>query len=248
MNSAAETFVVALARASKQARRFLRGLSHADRDDVLAEALCWCWENRTTYNPAVPLDTWFVGAIRDARKSLHRDQLRYGASGLSQAIVSPDDIESTAVRDDVVARWFGNLNEVEAKIVTQLARGDTRSQIRYQTAIGNDALAALKRRLREFELMVPENDRARVLWQQRRSSTPYIGIDRELEKLDFPPPSGVDCPPCWRCRWFDGFLPGAYKPLRMPIQEAEVRDAVRDTEARKIDIAERVCAGTVNKR
>jgi hypothetical protein len=70
-------------------------------------------------------------------------------------------------------------------------------------------------------------------------------IDKEIAALDFPPPSGKECPPCWRCKWFEGYMPGEHRPIRMPISEAEVRDAVRDTEAEKIRIAQEIRNGTL---
>jgi hypothetical protein len=78
--------------------------------------------------------------------------------------------------------------------------------------------------------------------------TPVRGIDKDIERLDFPPPSGKECPPCWRCKWFEGYKPSKHKSLRFPVTEPEVREAVLDTEARKIDIAGRVRAGTIFKR
>jgi hypothetical protein len=71
-------------------------------------------------------------------------------------------------------------------------------------------------------------------------------IDKEIERLDFPPPSGKECPPCWRCRWYDGFMPGTSKTVRMPITEPAVKQAVMETEARKIDIAQQVRDGLLH--
>ena len=65
----------------------------------------------------------------------------------------------------------------------------------------------------------------------------------ELEQLDFAPPAGKDCPPCWRCMWFEGFMPDGKRSTRMGIEDAEVREAVQSTEARKIEIAQRVRSG-----
>ena len=70
-------------------------------------------------------------------------------------------------------------------------------------------------------------------------------IDQQLEKLDFPPPHGADCPPCWRCMWFEGFMPAGKRDTRMVVEDAEVREAVKNTEARKIEIAQAVRDGAV---
>ena len=64
-----------------------------------------------------------------------------------------------------------------------------------------------------------------------------------LEKLEFSPAAGKDCPPCWRCMWFEGYMPAGKRETRMKIEEAEVREAVKNTEARKIEIAQQVRDG-----
>ena len=65
----------------------------------------------------------------------------------------------------------------------------------------------------------------------------------ELEQLDFAPPAGKDCPPCWRCQWYYGFMSSGKRETRMDIEDLEVREAVKNTEARKIEIAQRVRSG-----
>jgi hypothetical protein len=64
-------------------------------------------------------------------------------------------------------------------------------------------------------------------------------IDRVIAKLDLPPRHGKECPPCWRCMWFEGFMPSGI-PIRMSVADNEVREAVANTEARKLAIAQQV--------
>ena len=68
-------------------------------------------------------------------------------------------------------------------------------------------------------------------------------IDRKIEQLDFAPAHGKDCPPCWRCMWFEGFLPLGKRDTRMDIADDEVRAAVSSTEGQKILIAQQVRGG-----
>jgi hypothetical protein len=72
---------------------------------------------------------------------------------------------------------------------------------------------------------------------------PLSEIDVALERLDFAPPAGKDCPPCFRCMWFYGFLPGDKRSTRMNIEDIEIREAVKNTEVRKIEIAQQVRSG-----
>jgi hypothetical protein len=75
-----EVFTVEIARAAAKAQRFLarRRLTRVDREDIIQEALLWCWEHRDSYSGATSLDTWFVNAVRDAFKQWRRDEFRTG--------------------------------------------------------------------------------------------------------------------------------------------------------------------------
>ena len=73
MMTPVETFVLQLARVAKRGSRHLRGLSHADRDDVIASALLWCWEHRTEFDQhEMPLEDWFSERLRAARRQRGR--------------------------------------------------------------------------------------------------------------------------------------------------------------------------------
>ncbi len=61
-------------------------------------------------------------------------------------------------------------------------------------------------------------------------------IDHQVERLLNRPTTGrADCPSCWRCRWYDGFKPAAWKPPTHV--DEEVRKAIDAIERRKIEIA-----------
>jgi hypothetical protein len=72
-----------------------------------------------------------------------------------------------------------------------------------------------------------------------------VRIDRELAKLSLPPRGTKDCPPCFRCMWFYAYMPIRYKRKVTTPADAEVQKAIWDTEERKIDIAKRLRAGTL---
>ncbi|HKD76184.1 MAG TPA: hypothetical protein VKB76_11850 [Ktedonobacterales bacterium] len=69
-----DAITMALAGASNKAARFLhkRNVQREDREDILNDALLWCWENRNSYSLTTSLDTWFVNAVRDAYKRYRR--------------------------------------------------------------------------------------------------------------------------------------------------------------------------------
>lgn len=234
-------FVVSLARASQRARRHLRGLGAADRDDILATAILWCWEHRTTYNPSVALDDWFVGAIRDARKAFERGEGR-NAGELTEVLHVPDDTSRSAELQQAVENIIASMDGTDWLIVDQRLQGHDQLEISKRL---NLSYRTVKGRISKMRETIPE----RVDWQTViRASAPdsYEGstelsrIDREIEQLEFGPPAGQQCSPCWLCKWFEGYMPHERKSLRMELVEPEIRAAVSNTEARKIVIAQGV--------
>jgi RNA polymerase sigma factor (sigma-70 family) len=260
MNSAAEAFALQLSRASRQAMRFLRSrqLSKDARDDVIASAMLWCWENRDNYSLTTTLETWFVNAVRDAYRAYLRGE-RHGATEIVQEMGAKDDPEYNVVLQDAVRTLSSNMDEIDRAIVQLRLDDKTHKQIAMQMSL---SVPTIERRLSKLRSQIPAS--AHVNMILRRVVTPpttnnYDGdettteqgrkeaypshIDKEIAALDFPPPSGKECPPCWRCKYFEGYLPGEHRSVRMPIQESEVREAVLNTEIRKIEIAQEVRDG-----
>jgi RNA polymerase sigma factor (sigma-70 family) len=248
MTSAKEIFVVQLGRASRKANRFIRRLPKGAREDVLSMAMLWCWENRDSYSLVTSLDTWFVGAVRDAYKSWLRGERRSRAELVSE-MRSDDDPEYNTTLADAVRALADNMDEVDRAIVQLKLDGEERPDY-IAGRLKLDA-TTVRRRLARMRDQIPTGAHEGVIL--RRAVTPRAQnydeqgaveseIDRELEKLDMPPEHGKDCPPCWRCKYFEGYLPGEQIPTRMEIKEREIKAAILKTERRKITIAKRVRA------
>jgi len=255
--SAVEVLIMQLARSGgRAAHKFLhaRGLQKSDRDDVISAALLWCWENRANYSLTTTLETWFMNTVRNAYQDLRRDELptsnesieRFGSSGR-------DETYNAVAAEDAVSAIARELTPDEQRVAVLTMDGYTKEEMVEYHGLSlrhiNESREAIKR-LRE---LMPDDDADiyRVL-----INTPPAGgsddasdalsqIDVEIEQLDFPPPHGADCPPCWRCMWFEGFMPSGKRDTRMVIEDAEVREAVKNTEARKIEIAQAVRDGAV---
>jgi RNA polymerase sigma factor (sigma-70 family) len=254
MNSAAEAFALQLARASRQAMRFLRvrGLTKDAREDVIAAAMLWCWENQDNYSLTATLEQWFLGAIRNAYRDYRRGEIRSGTTEIVENMGAKDDPEYNAVLRDAVRTLEANMDEVDRAIVQLRLDDKTHSEISATLSIERSAIT---KRLNRLGAFIPSS--AHVNTILRRSITPkaddtYEGrangdswVDHEISQLEAMPKHGADCPPCWRCKWFEGYMPGPHVPMRMPIREPEVRDAVLDTEARKIEIAQEVRDGSL---
>lgn len=246
---AGEVFVVQLARASRRANRFIRKLPREAREDVLAAALLWCWENREKYSLTTTLETWFVNAVRDAYKAWGRGERR-NRSELVEEMRANDDPAWAAILEDAVRELVGTMDEADRAIVRLLLEGRYHTEIAAQLTISR---GSVEKRLARMRSYIPRGAHEGVMLRRAvtpaapeydEADEPRSQIDRELEKLDLPPEHGKDCPPCWRCKWFEGYLPdGSVRSVRAEVVEPEVREAISRTEARKIEIAERVRAG-----
>jgi RNA polymerase sigma factor (sigma-70 family) len=253
MTSAAESFAVTLARASRQAMRFLRSRQlHRDaRNDVIAAAMLWCWENQNKYSLTATLEQWFMGAIRNAYRDYLRGEIRNGTTEIVENMGAKDDPEYNTVLQDAVHTLAANMDEVDRAIV-QL-RLDDRTHIQISETLQIER-SAITKRLNKMSTFLPSS--AHVNTILRRVVTPPLpssdenaggghqpAIDKEIAALEFAPPQGKECPPCHYCKWFEGYMPGERRLVRMEIHEPEVKRAVKNTEARKLEIAQAVRDG-----
>lgn len=259
MSSAAETFTVTLARASRQANRFLRSrrLDKAARDDVIAAAVLWCWENRDNYSLTATLEVWFLGAVRNAYRDYRRGEMRDGVTEIVENMGAKDDPAYNVMLQDAVKTMVTNMDEIDRAIVRLTLDGKSQREVREALGLGH---ATIERRLAKMRDQIPESAHVNVIL--RRVVTPPLAsddgphlsddgvsnthqplIDKEIEALDFPPPAGKECPPCFYCKWFEGYMPSTRKSVRMPITERSVKAAVLWTERRKKHIAQKVRDG-----
>jgi hypothetical protein len=250
MDRAEEIFTMQLARAAgKQANRFLRsrGLQKSDRDDVISAALLWCWENRANYSLTTTLETWFMNAVRDGYKGLRRGELPLSDESIDQ-MASADPTYDAVAAESSAKALIDALTPVDKEIAILVMEGYTYREIN-KRGYANDAINGAQKRIKQLRRLLPEESRSKRLIQTTAAAVSddagdqLSGIDAELERLEFAPPAGKDCPPCWRCQWYYGFMPSGKRETRMDIEDLEVREAVKNTEARKIEIAQQVRDG-----
>jgi DNA-directed RNA polymerase specialized sigma24 family protein len=246
-HSALEIFTMQLARASaKQANRFLaaRGLQKADRDDVISAAMLWCWVNRSNYSLTTTLETWFMNAVRNAYQDLQRNVLPTSAESI-EWLGGGDETYNRAAAESSARVLIDALTQTHKTVAVMTMRGYTRTEM-IESGISKRSIDEAHQRIKQLRKLLPDADGVRLM---ARTMPPVSsddaddqlsGIDRELEQLDFAPPAGKDCPPCFRCMWYYGFLPNEKRSTRMNIEDDEIRTAVNDTEARKIEIAHKV--------
>lgn len=255
MPAPAEVFTLALARASKRGSRHLRRMQSADRDDILAMALAWCWEHRDAYPLDVSLDAWFEGVVRNCKRAFFRRESKHAHESLSELEASADDPDIHAQATQALESMAQQMTPQEAIAGTMAANGASWSEIRKELGVSDGTLANIRKSIRRFRALAPVSgvaarvlrdsaSRQRVADAADAVDDPAARIDKEIAQLDFPPPVGApECPPCWRCKYFEGYLPGDHLSVRLKIAEPEVRDSVARTEARKIQIAQGVRSG-----
>lgn len=254
MGAAGRAFVVALARASRSARRYLRDVSRADREDILATAVLWSWEHRASYTPSVSLDRWFLGNVRHA----YRDHMAAHSvtwEELGDELGTADNASTYAEALEVAKKLTSALNRRDRKLVGLLAEGHSIAEIAQMSGLSVAHVNRCLEGVRTLRGLLPDARQwGRILRAPRaRPSDNATGelapIDKELQELEFAPPAGKDCPPCWRCKWFEGYLPvRRRRELKSILVEPEVRAAVSSIEARKIAIAEAVRDGSIFQR
>jgi DNA-directed RNA polymerase specialized sigma24 family protein len=247
VTSAPEVFVIVIARASRRARRYLRRMTREDRDDVLSTAILWCWENRVNYDPSLPLEDWFVGAVRDAKKKFRRGEA-HAPEELSERLAAPDDTPTSAAAHEAAEQLVRGLTRDGREVLSLIAHGYTRSEIVSRGYTGRQ-YDETRTRVRQLRRLGAETGNLRPLLRTGVTPTSGESDDKpwsEVVTIDFAPHEGQECPPCWKCKWFEGLLPPRKRSTRMDIVELDVRQAIEDTEARKALIAQRVIDGTIN--
>jgi RNA polymerase sigma factor (sigma-70 family) len=232
--------------------RFLRSrqLHRAARDDVIAAAMLWCWENQNNSSLTATLEQWFMGAIRNAYRDYLRGEIRNGTTEIVENMGAKDDPEYSVMLQDAIKTMVSNMDEIDRAIV-QLTLGG-KDQREVSQALAMDVVT-IKRRIWKMRDQIPAS--AHVNTILRRAVTPpaissddasdkLAPIDKEIEALEFVPPQGKECPPCWRCKWFEGYMPGkGNRHYRFNLNEADVAEAVASTESEKVRIAQEVRDG-----
>jgi DNA-directed RNA polymerase specialized sigma24 family protein len=247
LTSPVESFVITLGRAARRHARQLRDLNEHDRDDVLASAIAWCWENRASYDPAFSLEQWFKLALSEARsrwfgaRKRKKQDAVVGAEEFNESMSAylPDPTAAAAEARIAAQDVLRKLTPRELKQVADRLNGDrTEYSAQLQRKMGR--LRALMPRSLERQkalraIATPDSDTVIVY--------PQSPVDRELSKLSFHPRGAKDCPPCWRCMWYYGFKPVRYVQKVTVPADAEVQAAIWETERRKIEIATGVYNG-----
>jgi hypothetical protein len=244
MTTPGDLFVLELSRASRKAMRFVRHLQRADRDDVISAALLWCWENRESYSLTTSLDTWFVNAVRHEYDRWRRGEKRNAAKTL-ESIPTGDTTLAGAEALEAATKLATALPRAYRRVALLDAQGYTRAEMMAK-GLPHDQIYEARARIKQLRRLVPEDQDYRRLLIRRKapSSDEHYNnpsnIDHQIQQLEAMPKHGADCPPCWKCKWFEGRLPGKHRRVGMKIQEKDVAAAVAATEARKIEIAKAI--------
>jgi hypothetical protein len=198
------------------------------------------WETRETYDPKTALEDWFTEHLRAARRNLKSGSSQVSIDRLAE-LVAPDNVEREVQMQQAATRFLDSLEETEKEIVERLMDGERWSVVCEDVGASVKHVKALSNKLRYLRSYLPDATHAARASATRRESDEAAPIDHEIERmLRRGATTTADCPLCWRCMYFDGWTAAHY--AFKPLAEAEVSEAVRAVEARKIEIANEVRA------
>jgi DNA-directed RNA polymerase specialized sigma24 family protein len=240
VNTPLESFITELARSSGHSLRILQRVPARGRDDVLSDALLSAWENRHEYAPPQLPEAWFAKYLRAAARRWRKGERSHiDLTELDEAV--PDETSALAEIQSEIDRACTEFGPVVTEIADRLLRTYTDRQL--ETDYGRRAVTGARTLLRKLERKLGGSRpvvrvlRARTTEPEHR---PLAKIDHEIARIDFPPPEHAECPPCYRCLWWMGYLPNGRHDARMQVVEEDVRVALAAIEARKIEIANAV--------
>jgi DNA-directed RNA polymerase specialized sigma24 family protein len=235
--------------AAKTADRFLRarGLQKSDRDDVIADAMLWCWTNRASYSLTTTLETWFMNAVRDAYKALKRNELPSAEESLEGISGGTDETYEIAAAESSARALIDALTPAHKKVAVLTMQGYTREEIlEVDRDISKRQVDEAHQRIRQLRKLLPDLPKSRLAARIRATSSDNAddkkaGIDMELENnLDAPPQHGKECKPCIHCNWWEFSYQEATSPQVAVTADQEVLAAQRAILARKIEISSKV--------
>lgn len=173
MTTAGEVFIMQLARAARSANRFLRSrsLQEADRDDITAAALLWCWTNRENYSLTTTIEKWFLGAVRHAYRDWARGIAKHSADVLSEIPSGDDTLAAAQARSSAVALMRALPREYRRVAILQM-RGLSRSEMKEQ-GLSEWTIRDARERIKQLRRLVPDS----LEYQQVLRTVPPLSAD-----------------------------------------------------------------------
>lgn len=246
MSSAIEQFVIELARSRAPAQKFLRGLNREDADDVLAQAVLFAWEHRAEYTNDVAPAQWFSRFLSQARRafkphgpmtrSLDELTAARGVDRLADLASSADTARESEVRS-AAEGLLAAFDADERRVLRLRSAGHSVKETAELTGFPRAHVMRVMARARRYRDVLPElapAERTRrhvTAGEHDPEKREPAAIDAEIERiLQRPRTERADCPPCWRCMWYDALRGSGH---------------VTEVDMRKDSIAESVSNGSI---
>jgi hypothetical protein len=188
-----------------------------------------------------------VNAIRNTYRDWLRGETREAAASM-QDIPTGDSTQAHVEAQEAAEKLIRALPSEYKKVALMQARGLTRAEME-EKGFTRRTIDESRARIKQLRKLLPDTHefkrvlRTPMLPASDDTEESQPQIDKDIAQLEAMPKHGKDCPPCWLCKWFEGYMPVGRVSVRMQIQEPEVRDAIANTEARKVEIAEGVRNG-----
>lgn len=203
MSSPGETFVIELGRAAARGRWLVRGLRREDRDDVLAAAVLWCWENRDEYGAQlgaeepIPLDVWFARSVSKAKRAWRNGDVKNAAAYMADIPV-PNETEARAAVESAARELVKSITPEQRRIAIMQANGYQAREISEKLNVDIEKVRSTRSVLRKLHDLIPTAyEVVRVLrtGASPPSDKPAVrtktSIDVEIEQLGKPKLGGA---------------------------------------------------------
>lgn len=246
MQSALDAFAQELAReCGRLSKRPLRRLSRADAEDVLASAVLAAWEQHSSFDPKRGnVSAWFGGFLHNALRAKHKSGKGIRPiEDYRRQVAETDDTEKAAEMMQKMDSLDAQLTAADKEALVLLGKGFTIRVVSDRLKLPRSAVRRLFHRIRGLEISVSrwahQSGATQPAIESDDAHAEQTEIDRELEKLSFPPRHGKECPPCILCAWWEGFRPTNATLVQMEVADLEVREAQVATYFRKTEISAR---------
>jgi hypothetical protein len=178
--------------------------------------------------------------VRDAKKEWLRGSV-HNAEELSDTLAAPDDTMTHAAVHEAAEQMLARLSPTGREVLELIAEGRTRAEIvarGYSARQYNDT----RTQVRKVRHHLSETGNLRALLRAGVTPASADSDERESEvvAIEFAPHEGQECPPCHRCKWFEGYMPVGRRTTRMDVVEPDIREAIENIEREKLRIATEV--------
>lgn len=224
------------ARVANKSHAVLRGMSRADRDDAIADALLRAWQNIANYDSAKgSFDAYFLGHLLNAKRMILKHNKRQGESvhALNE-LIAAEDVETQIASEQAHNNILAGASDIEKIALKLIECGESVKSTMSGTGLSRERVQSLRRKFkRAYRHADTSVGRPKLI--ERASVQHQGGVDNLDAKI--PVNKGCTCRGrCVNCAWFDGVTTGAHHSVDA-LAKGEIGEAIRSLADRKYALA-----------